>query len=44
MRLIFILIAALAAVAGAAAGPAAAAEPVDISQSDPMLHGILFRP
>ena len=44
MRLILILIAALAAVAGAAAGPAAAGEPVDISQSDPMLHGILFRP
>jgi dienelactone hydrolase len=44
MRLILIHFAALAAVAGAAAGTAPAAEQVDISQSDTTLRGILFRP
>src|ERR1700687_5564786 len=44
MRLILILFAALAATATAAAGTAAAAEQVDIPQSDTMLRGILFRP
>jgi dienelactone hydrolase len=39
MRLIFTLIAVVAA-----AGTAAAAEQVDIPQSDTTLHGILFRP
>lgn len=43
MRLIPILFAALAAVATAAAD-AAAAEQVDISQSDATLHSILYRP
>jgi dienelactone hydrolase len=44
MRLVLILFAALAVVATAAAGRAAAAEQVDIPQSDTTLHGILFRP
>ena len=45
MRLILIFCAALAALATAAAGTAAAAaEQVDIPQSDTTLHGILFRP
>jgi dienelactone hydrolase len=44
MRLILILLAALAAVAAAAVGTAAAAEPVNIPQSDATLHAILFRP
>ena len=40
MRLIFNLILGLMV----AAGPAVAAEPVDIPQTDVMLHGMLFRP
>ncbi len=44
MRLILTLFAALAALATAAVGTAAAAEQVDIPQSDTTLHGILFRP
>jgi dienelactone hydrolase len=44
MRLILILLAVLAAVATTAAGTAAAAEQVEIPQSDTTLHGILFRP
>ncbi|HEY3643389.1 MAG TPA: dienelactone hydrolase family protein [Xanthobacteraceae bacterium] len=44
MRLVLILFTALAVVSTAAAGRAAAAEQVDIPQSDTTLHGILFRP
>jgi dienelactone hydrolase len=44
MRLIPILLAALAAVATMAAATALAAEQVDIPESDTTLHGILFRP
>jgi dienelactone hydrolase len=44
MRRILILLAALAAVAPIGDGPAAAAEQVDIPQSDTTLHGILYRP
>jgi dienelactone hydrolase len=44
MRLILVLLAVLAAVTTVAAGTAAAAEQVDIPQSDTTLHGVLFRP
>jgi dienelactone hydrolase len=44
MRLVLILFAALAAGVAAAPGNAAAAEQVDIPESDATLHGILFRP
>jgi dienelactone hydrolase len=44
MRRIVTFFAALAALCTAAAGSATAEEPVDIPQSDTMLHGILFRP
>src|SRR5258708_30469780 len=44
MRLVCILFAALTEAAIAAAGAAAAAEQVDIPQSDTTLHAIVFRP
>src|SRR3984957_18312047 len=44
MRLVLILFAVRAALATAAPGNAAAAEQVDIPESDTTLHGVLFRP